>query len=235
MADLFQTTFEKYGAVRRYPKFCRISGYHWCVYCDLDSSFGFLLLKTTGVPQWVMEHESAFLSFFAGYFDAEGCISFDCRQSSHAVSLIVESCDYLILREVTERSRRLGFGVKPNLAIEAGRKGCNHDCWSVRVGKRKDARELLRRLELRHPEKVAQKRLVGFLMDSNWRHGWHEAKKLRARVRNEVLLFRKAAADELAARGAEEASTTRAMSRPPRNTTAHLAAPRSGKPCRGGR
>ena len=60
MLELFRALFTKYGEVRSYPKFNKVSGFHWCIYCDLDSSFNFLLLKARAIPRWILEDEDFF-------------------------------------------------------------------------------------------------------------------------------------------------------------------------------
>lgn len=208
MMDLFHALFASYGDVRRYPKFSQVSGFHWCIYCDLDSSFGFLLLKTKRIPEWILEDDYLFLSFLSGYFDAEGCIDFDLRPALHSVSWIVQSSDYGILRDVTERLRGMGFDVRFRLALEAGEGGCNFDFWSVRVGNRAHVGELFRRLGLRHPEKIAKADLVSSLASSEWKEGRVEVMKLRSALRNDVMLSRRAAMVMLSERRLRGAWTT---------------------------
>lgn len=226
MMDLFRALFANYGEVRKYPKFSQVSGFHWCIYCDLDSSFDFLLLKTKTIPESILEDDDLFLSFLSGYFDAEGCISFDLRPAFHSVSWIVQSSDYGILRDVTKRLNGMGLDVRFRLALEAGEGGCNSDFWRVRLGNRAHVWELLRRLGLRHPEKIAKTELVRSLVSSDWKGGWAKAMKLRSALRDDVQSSRRAAMILLTKRSSEEVWTMRATSRPPQSSTVRSAGPR---------
>jgi hypothetical protein len=44
----------------------------YCVNCRLNTSFDFLLPKSTNVPNWITNHSGYSLAFCAGYIDADG-------------------------------------------------------------------------------------------------------------------------------------------------------------------
>ncbi|MDG6981577.1 MAG: LAGLIDADG family homing endonuclease [Nitrososphaerota archaeon] len=161
-----------------------------------------------------------FLSFLSGYFDAEGCVGFDLRPGQRSVSWMIASMDLGILRQVTRRLRDMGFGPTLRLALEAGEGGCNSDFWRVRISNRAHVQGLLRRLRLRHPEKVAKAGLVHSLASSNWNEGWGEVMKLRIALRNEILESRRDAMLLLSERRSLHASTGHATSPLLQSTTA---------------
>lgn len=189
MLELFQALFSRFGKVRRYPKTGCFSRYHWCVYCDLDESFSFMLKKPMAIPDWVRNDDQAFLSFLAGYFDAEGCISVDSRPGSHTVSWIVASCDYDILKGIADRLCRLGFNARFSLARAAGRQSNTQEYWCVRVGKRNSVMALLHMLRLRHREKIAKVQLVDNLVRTDWRGASAKVAHLRSSL-NTKFSFR---------------------------------------------
>lgn len=195
---MFESTFSKYGRVRRYPKYNDVSGYHWCCYVDLHHTFGFLLKKPRTVPNWVLHDETLFFAFLAGYFDAEGCISFDLRNGNKAVRCVVNSCDLHILRRVSSRLKGMGFNLNFRLVSEAGTHGLNSDFWGIRLGRREQVVRFLDRLELRHPEKVTKANLVRFLAANDWKASWSEAKTVRVAIKQEVFRFRGEAEQQLA-------------------------------------
>ncbi len=221
MLHLFQSVFSEYGRVRRYPKFSRISGYHWCAYCDLDSSFEFLLKKPKMIPRDVCEDHELFLSFLAGYFDAEGCISLDGRRGHRGMCLIIKSCDYLVLKGINRRLHALGISTRLHLAAAAGTAGLKQNCWYVRACSKNDVAALLRRLPLRHPEKVAKAALALSIIRDGWGAKWFKSKEATMRLKREVMFARVAAKDAL---GNEHPLrrdwTTPATSRPQSSTTA---------------
>ncbi len=198
MEELFRKLFSRYGVVKRYPKFSRFSGYHWSVYSDLDYSFDFILSKLVIIPEWTLEDNDFFLSFLAGYFDAEGCISFDFHQGSHAIYLILKSCDHLILSEIVRRLPTLGFHPTFTLSVPAGKDGYRRDYWCLRVNRRSEVEKLLRLLDLRHPEKVEEARLAHRIMNGNPDGGKKDVIRFRTELRRDTLRYRKAAARKLA-------------------------------------
>jgi len=200
MMRLFRFVFSSYGEVRKYPKFTNVSGFHWCVYCDLDSTFEFLLVKPRDIPKWATKDSSLFLSFLAGYFDAEGCIGFDTRTANHSVAWIVRSCDLHILRSARRNLQNLGYHSSLRLARRAGELNLKRDFWSLSISDRGVVSGLLAILPLLHPEKVAKARLVATMKGSHWNTGWVDVGKLRAAIKAEVTCFRREAESALAAR-----------------------------------
>jgi hypothetical protein len=198
MGELFRQVFTGFAEIRRYPKHNNVSGFHWCIYCDLDTSFDFLLTKSTKIPDWVLKDVELFYSFLAGYFDAEGCISFDTRPASHSVSLVLKSCDYGILKDAFDCLARERYTPTLVLHRRAG-EGLNLDFWGVRVGGRSNTLKLLRQMPLKHPEKIAKSRLANSIAASGWGVGWRNVGRLRASIAADVRRFKKEAQDALAA------------------------------------
>lgn len=200
MASLFGSTFSRYGQVRRYPKYNVVSDYAWCVYVDLHSTFGFLLKKPRTVPKWMLRDEALFFAFLAGYFDAEGCISFDLRRGNETVRCVVQSCDLNILRDIYRHLKDMGFVLSLKLVSEAGVNKLSSDFWGISLGRREQVARFLDRLSLRHPEKVTKANLVKFLAANDWKEGWSVAKMIRAAIKLEVDKFKDEARQQLAAK-----------------------------------
>jgi hypothetical protein len=165
---------------------------------DLHSTFGFLLKKPRTIPEWVIRDEALFFAFLAGYFDAEGCITFYLRPGNETVRCILESCDLSILRSTYRYLQDMGFGVTLKLVLEAGALGLKNDFWGISLGRREEVARFLGRLELRHPEKVRKANLVRFLAGNDWEEGWSRAMKIRLATRREVLRFKEEAKKQLA-------------------------------------
>lgn len=203
MMTLFQSTFSRYAEVRRYPKRSDVSGFHWCIYCDLDPSFGFLHQKPMAIPRWILTDDSLFYFFLAGYFDAEGCITFDLRDHNKSVGLVLKSCDYEILNAINLRLTDMGLASRLTLALKAGENRLTRDFWRVQISRRGAACGLLRRLPLCHPEKVAKAQLASYIASTGWVSGWDSVTTLRRQIREEVRRFRSEAEDALL-RGREQ-------------------------------
>jgi hypothetical protein len=200
MAELFRLVFSRFAEVRRYPKYNDLSGFHWCIFCDLDPTFDFLLKKQTEIPDWVLKNEESFYSFLAGYFDAEGCISFDLRPMSRSISLILKTCDYGILRNAYVRLATDQYAPTMSLDKRAGEQDLNSDFCALRVGSRSNALKLLDMMPLRHSEKVAKADLARSIASSGWREGWQEVRLLRASIALDVRRFKSEAQDALTAK-----------------------------------
>jgi hypothetical protein len=206
MAELFRLVFSGFTEVRRYPKYNDLGGFHWCIFCDLDSTFDFLLKKPTEIPDWVLKDEEFFYSFLAGYFDAEGCVSFDLRPSSHSISLILKSCDYGILKDTYICLANNQYTPTMLLDGRAGEQDLNSDFWALRVGGRSNALKLLNKMPLKHPEKVAKSDLARFIASSGWREGWQDVRRLRASTVADVRRFKSEAQGALTAIGRPRAA-----------------------------
>jgi len=105
MIKLFERTFEEYGCVKKYPVKGPLT-YGWYVYCDLDTSFNFLIEKPSGLPRW-----DNFYAFLAGYVDSEGTITFDCCSSYPRPNFWIKSQDVELLSEVVWKLKSDGFHV----------------------------------------------------------------------------------------------------------------------------
>jgi len=66
--DLMNLLFENYGYISMYKLKTGCIQFN----CYLNMSFDFLLLKEDKIPQWILDNNKFFISFLAGYIDAEG-------------------------------------------------------------------------------------------------------------------------------------------------------------------
>ena len=163
----------------------------------MDSSFSFLLHKPRIIPRWILERDDLFAHFLAGYFDAEGSISFDLREHNKSIGLIVKSCDYGILDGIARRLMRLSFAPRFGLVLKAGQNRLRQDFWRVQISNRSRAIALLRALPLRHPEKVAKAHLAYHIASTNWVLGWDSFRALQSQIKDEVRQFKSQAEDAL--------------------------------------
>ena len=103
MIELFERTFGRYGHVKKYPAKGPLV-YEWYVYCDLDTSFSFLIKKPTETPDG-----GDFYAFLAGYVDSEGTITFDCSGGCPRPHFWIKSQDVELLDEIRGRLKGDGF------------------------------------------------------------------------------------------------------------------------------
>jgi hypothetical protein len=166
MAALFRNLFSASGPIYEYPRLNEIVGHQWAFDCDLDSSFEFLLAAKRN-PMEVVQDERMFLSFLAGFFDAEGSIYFHKKGKSGAFELSITNTNLELLREIAARLTQLGFHsvlrevrVDRETAIESGMTNPSEFMWRIPIWRHEDVNRLLRTLALRHPERMVNAKIA---------------------------------------------------------------------------
>jgi len=136
-SSLFRTLFDRYGFVWQGPE--RTTGNReFVAYLNLSSSF--LLPKQDAIESWILETDSSFTTFWAGYVDAEGCFSIGNRNTGQ---FRISSYDIGILRAAWHRLHVMGIPMPPprlkRLAGTPDKKGIinRKDVWEL-ASSRKD-------------------------------------------------------------------------------------------------
>ena len=143
--------FSAYGHILVSPRKSDLAGYEWSFQVDLDPSFSFLLEYRRALPRWIYE-KRYFLSFLAGFFDAEGSIWRN-DTSVFGFEISLTNSDLRLLEMIRTRLRRLGF------LLHLSKNKAN-SVWHLRIWDQAKIQGLLRLLPLRHPEKVLKVRLA---------------------------------------------------------------------------
>lgn len=134
--DLLRSLFEKYGHVYQRE---RRDGNSQFV-CCLNTSFDFLLKKEDGIDDWILNNDSYFLEFLAGYIDAEGHFGVHNGFAEFSVS----TNDKNIINMIYAKLSEMGInGSKPRVTVSGGyvdKRGIitNHDMWRFRITKKKE-------------------------------------------------------------------------------------------------
>jgi len=118
--------------------------------------------------EWVVAKDSTILAYLAGLLDAEGNIRPYANPRTVAITVTIYNTDFDLLGFAYECLKRLGSRpLTPYLDKEAGyvstkgfRIPMRKDYWRVMVARFDEAQTLLRRLPLRHMEKVALKEVA---------------------------------------------------------------------------
>lgn len=188
MVELIRRVFEKYARVVVIPKFLKKwNQFEWEVYSLLHSSFEFLLTK--GV-----EANESFLSFLAGFFDAEGSISIRKQPGSTRSRVVLEisSNDLRLLKFFHVQLRKLGY--HPNLPSKPARtKGeiigygpYTQSFWRLSITRTCEALKLLSYLPIKHKEKVLKRELAIQCHGKPWKDVSEQIKALRQAIKKEV-------------------------------------------------
>jgi len=166
MAYLFESLFSQFGHVHRYPRTSRFTGFEWSLECDLDSSFGFLLIRPA-MEEIESYSKREFMAFLAGFFDAEGSIFLHRKSGRYVPELTLTNTDVALLTHAKQRLEEQGF----HLALEKReqRKGRSGGMpagviYRLRAWRFREVQLILGLLRVRHPEKVAEKTLIAGLV-----------------------------------------------------------------------
>ena len=157
---LMKSLFKQFGHIhigtsKKNTKNGDIDSYHFVVY--LNSSFSFLLNKKDEVEKWILEKDDCFLSFLAGYIDAEG--SFGVYNGFGEFAL--GSYDKNILEQVYQRLKFFGVNTDPpRIMVKGGyidKRGIRtfKDLWSLRIRRKGELRKFVHLMEphIRHSKR----------------------------------------------------------------------------------
>lgn len=195
MFKLFTQTFGRYGRVKKYPVNAQL-GYEWYVYCDLDTSFEFLIEKPMKVP-----NDDRFYAFLAGYVDSEGTWSFSRQVNKIVFHFWIKSQDIDLLDQIKRNLEKDGFHPSHLKLAHKGQhqheNSANEnrieieyrrDYWQLRICRQNEIFLLAKKLIpfVRHEEKVKRMRLMFKAEEREWSKHGDKIKKLIAQISEEV-------------------------------------------------
>lgn len=190
MLELFSSVFQKYSHVHQFPIFNPKKKPHfdWQIYALLDRSFTFTLDKA--IPDDVTADENKFYTFLAGYTDAEGCILVTPNKDGLRFYFQVASEDSKTLSAIANKLKEAGYRFTLRIAAKKGEsygRRYKKDYWELRIATKADVIKLLKRLELRHREKIKWKELVLKMCEvKKWSEAREEIAALRKSIQDEV-------------------------------------------------
>ncbi|MDI6798513.1 MAG: LAGLIDADG family homing endonuclease [Candidatus Aenigmarchaeota archaeon] len=140
-------------------------GFRFCAY--LDKSFDFLLKAKEDIEIIKEFNEEEFLSFLAGFFDAEGSLINRKHRNSRRWVAKIGNTNRRILEIIKKYLEKIG--IISNIYLYS-RKGKRHDYFNRRIinrkdyyvleiSRKKDCIKLLQLLPIKHPEKLERKEL----------------------------------------------------------------------------
>lgn len=122
--EIVKRIFGKYGIIKIYEKKGNITEKSFKIISYLDSSFEFLIEKLNEMPELIMNDNECFLSFLAGYSDAEGSwiIANHIQKVGKSKDSIFSlgSCDKTIMHQIHQKLKELGFNSHLYLSKKAG-------------------------------------------------------------------------------------------------------------------
>jgi intein-encoded DNA endonuclease-like protein len=162
MIELFVDLFSKYGYIRRYAVPSNLTGFEWCLECDLDESFSFLLEPEAEIEEMI-KSETLFFAFLAGFFDADGSVYYHKKGGGGSFEFTMTNMNERILRTISERLARAGFSPALRLAQQVPDRGVKNGksfIWKLSLWRCAEVAAVLRLIPIRHREKKAKRELA---------------------------------------------------------------------------
>ena len=104
----------------------------------LNKSFEFLLPKKDIIEDWMLLNNECFISFLAGYTDAEGNV----QMYRNRLRFRVRTYDKNILYQMHKKLTEMNIHSIYRLESRAGKYNQNQDCWSLSINKQEDIKKL---------------------------------------------------------------------------------------------
>ncbi len=198
MVALLDNCLGSYGHVGKIPSRNKQS-FEWSVYSYLNESFAFMLNKCTTLPDLYRENDNLFLSFLSGYVDAEGSFRIYRDGELVGVSLRLRTEDKLLLIDIRNVLRKLGYHPYLALDLEPGSyqgKNYHKEVWTLGVFRKDEILSLLPRLTLKHSEKISWANLVLRLSHLRWNEAEAQVVALKCEIKAAVSKSVRVAEDE---------------------------------------
>jgi LAGLIDADG-like domain len=168
MARLFHSLFGPFGHVHQHPRYKNdTSTYEWNLSTIVDQSFEFLLEDRPLVWQWVIKKASTLLAYLAGILDAEGSVGIYSNGLGTALQALFYNTSLELLRFIKSSLETLGYSpIGPYLDKEKGTTTAKYgierrkDYWKLALARFEQVQDLLRRLPIRHSEKLRRKEIA---------------------------------------------------------------------------
>ncbi|KKP81266.1 MAG: hypothetical protein UR81_C0003G0007 [Candidatus Levybacteria bacterium GW2011_GWB1_35_5] len=166
-ADLMKNLFKKYGNVH----IVKAKRGTYEITILLNNSFSFLLPKKDKIEGWILKKDTCFLSFLAGYADAEGSYylrkpyKYLDRNSRYDWGVFeIQTYDKNIISTINRVLKNLGIICTFSKSRSAGyidKRGVrtNKDCWRVTVAKKQSLWNLIKILIPYHKHKKKLKEM----------------------------------------------------------------------------
>src|SRR5207248_6072896 len=134
-------------------------GHKWKLAVRLDNTFRFLLRSALEASQLYSHERSLFLSWLAGFVDADGSIHIGENNCCTRISLGIGNTDKALLEHMRTTLASIGYHSDgPYLTRKAGTRtplgiSYRNDFWLLQLQRSEEVRRLLNELPIRHAEK----------------------------------------------------------------------------------
>jgi hypothetical protein len=168
LAQLFRSLFEPHGHVYQHPRYKKdTQTYEWNLGVIVDSSFDFLCSPFSEVVGWILSKQSTTLAYLGGLLDAEGSVGIYPAKRLTSVNIVYYNTNLQLMLFVHKAIQILGYRpLKPYLDKKKGFRSPGYhiemkkDYWRVLLARFEECQDFLRRLPLRHSEKMQKRTLA---------------------------------------------------------------------------
>jgi len=189
MAELFHSIFQKYGKVKEYLKYNKITKrYGWRLYVLLDNSFSFMLAKDLDIDN------EYFYDFLAGFFDSEGCLHIYNNHNYVGLTALICNSNKRLLKIIKGRLERDGLHPKFSKTFRKGEETTNNyfrgmNLWTIRLHTNKEVLSLMNSMPIKHQEKLEKLKIAKLPNKNKWVEISKEVLKLRSKIKENVEKF----------------------------------------------
>jgi intein-encoded DNA endonuclease-like protein len=189
MMELFRSVFKKYGTPTERIKYNKITGrYEKVGHVLLNNSFEFLLSKNFDINNQYFYH------FLAGFFDSEGCVHVYNNHGYIGLSILLYNSNKKLLENIKNRLEKDGFHPKFYKFFGKGEKTTDNyirrnDLWAVALHTTKEILSLMKRLPIKHQEKIEKIKIVISSDSNRWDPIAEKVTELKSKIKNEVKEF----------------------------------------------
>jgi len=204
-ADLFTSLFSPYGHVYKHPRYKKdTKTYEWNFSTILHESFGFLLDTRDKHREWIAADDSRALSYVAGLIDAEGNVGVYPNARTTAITISIWNTDTELLEFCHRCLSQLGLKpLAPYLNKEVGTVTSKYhivrrkDYYRVMIATFENSQSLIRRISLRHQEKLERSELaLSIAKGELWENVKSRVQKLQDKFKQRRIQFVKEAEQE---------------------------------------
>lgn len=136
--DLIRKVYGNYGHCK-----VNFNGEFYQVYCNLDSSFSFLLSKKDKIERWILDNNKYFFAFLGGYSDAEGNFGVYGGMARFRLG----TYDKSILIQLKDRLNQLNIQTKFNLETKALIGKNNQDFYRISINKKESILNFIKNIK----------------------------------------------------------------------------------------
>jgi len=193
--EMLCKTFKKYG-ITNHKETKNKNTFRFQSHIDLESFLFLLDTKNKCMPTWIKAHN--FYNFLGGFIDSDGSIIV--RKSGNYFQYVIRffSQNLDLLLEIKSKLKSIGYHLSIHKSHSKGHISYhknvkfqyNRNYYTLETYKKEETLDLLGKIPIRHPEKIAKKNLIFDIYRRKlvlWKDIENQVKELREKIRQSVI------------------------------------------------